>query len=84
MKFILSEIEPNTGEAVFSVALGDAPNDIEMIETADIGVIVSNPNNAPLPKLKGEKQGQIFRTTLPGPEGWAQAVEQILRNQDME
>ncbi|MEM7619279.1 MAG: HAD-IIB family hydrolase [Pseudomonadota bacterium] len=84
MKFILSEIEPNTGEAVFSVALGDAPNDIEMIETADIGVIVSNPNNAPLPKLKGEQQGHIFRTTLPGPEGWVQAVEQILRNQDME
>jgi mannosyl-3-phosphoglycerate phosphatase len=60
------------------LALGDAPNDVEMLETADRAAIVANPHRAPLPALAGEAEGRILRTDLPGPAGWSQAVERIL------
>jgi mannosyl-3-phosphoglycerate phosphatase len=61
-----------------TIALGDAPNDIEMLETADIGVIVSNPHHSPLPRLHGEAAGRIIRTDRPGPAGWNLAVLALL------
>ena len=67
-------------EAPVSIALGDAPNDVEMINAADYGVIVANPSHAPLPTLDGEKTGRIIRTKKPGPEGWSGAVLRILSN----
>ena len=57
-----------------TIALGDAPNDVEMLETADCGVIIANLDKAPLPCLSGEKSGRIIRTTDPGPQGWNTAV----------
>jgi mannosyl-3-phosphoglycerate phosphatase len=61
-----------------SIALGDAPNDVEMLEAADIGVIVANPSHAELPKLVGEAEGRILRTAKAGPEGWNSAVLTLL------
>lgn len=58
----------------WTIALGDAPNDIEMLERADFGVIIANPYHDPLPRLKGEAQGAILRTHAAGPEGWNGAV----------
>lgn len=57
-----------------TIALGDAPNDVEMLETADFGIIIANPHRDPLPVLKGERSGQIVRTTQVGPEGWNAAI----------
>ncbi len=57
-----------------TMALGDAPNDLEMLQSAEIGVIVKNRQSPPLPRLPGEDTGQIRRSTLEGPQGWAQAV----------
>lgn len=64
-----------------TVALGDAPNDIEMLEAADIGVIVANPHGQPLPRLRTETAdtvtGPVRRTEKPGPDGWNDAVLRI-------
>ncbi|UOA25693.1 Mannosyl-3-phosphoglycerate phosphatase [Pseudosulfitobacter sp. DSM 107133] len=57
-----------------TLALGDAPNDIEMLQTADYGVIVANPHRTPLPPLETEATGRIQRSTLIGPQGWNRAV----------
>lgn len=62
----------------YSLALGDAPNDITMLEAADFGVIVANPHRAPLPKLTGEDEGRISRTSQAGPSGWNTAVCTLL------
>ncbi|WP_157015904.1 HAD-IIB family hydrolase [Mesorhizobium xinjiangense] len=62
------------------VALGDAENDRAMLEAADIAVIVANPAHAPLGPLDGEDEKTVMRTRLPGPQGWNQAVLEILRN----
>lgn len=53
-----------------TVALGDAPNDTEMLQAADQGIIVLNPHRAALPRLPGEDTGKIMRTTETGPQGW--------------
>ncbi|MCI5074279.1 HAD-IIB family hydrolase [Oricola sp.] len=60
------------------VALGDAPNDIEMLEAADLGIVVANPQGAALPELAGEAEGRIRRTSKPGPDGWNESVLRIL------
>ena len=60
------------------VALGDAPNDIEMLEGADLGVILPNPHGTQVPTLAGEVNGRIRRASLPGPAGWNASVLAIL------
>ncbi|MEO0390678.1 MAG: HAD hydrolase family protein [Pseudomonadota bacterium] len=60
------------------VALGDAPNDIAMLEAADLGVIVRNPHGTPLGSMPGEAAGRIRRSQLDGPAGWNQAVIEIV------
>ncbi len=61
-----------------TVALGDAPNDAEMIAAADIGVIVRNPGAPSLPDLPKEQARRIIRTQQSGPDGWNQAVLSLL------
>lgn len=61
-----------------TVALGDAPNDAEMLEEADIAVIVANPAHPPLPPLRREPDPNVLRTEAPGPAGWNAAMLDIL------
>lgn len=65
-----------------TIVLGDAPNDLEMLEQADVGFIVANPNHSALPVMKGETEGRICRTDAPGPTGWNAAVNAFLDAQD--
>lgn len=73
MADVIAEFAP-----LHTVALGDAPNDIEMLEAADFGVIVANPHRRPLPLLRGEKEGRIIRTLEVGPAGWNTAILDLL------
>ncbi len=60
------------------IALGDAPNDIAMLEAADLGIVIANPAGAPLPRLKTEDAGRIIRTQDAGPLGWNWAIHTVL------
>ena len=62
-----------------TVALGDAPNDIAMLEAADTAVIVANPTRAPLQFLRNEASGNVIRTKDAGPVGWNLAMCDILK-----
>jgi mannosyl-3-phosphoglycerate phosphatase len=73
MADLTDELQPR-----HTMALGDAPNDAEMIEAAEIGIIIPNPHGHPLPPLMGEAEGRIRRLDLPGPEGWNKAVGQVI------
>jgi len=55
------------------IALGDRPNDLAMLERADIGVIVASPDGYVL-----ETDGEFLRSTETGPRGWAEAMTKIL------
>ncbi|MFT6388020.1 MAG: mannosyl-3-phosphoglycerate phosphatase family protein [Cellvibrionaceae bacterium] len=55
------------------VALGDGNNDIDMLKTADVAVVVRSPVNKP-PEL--DHRCKIV-TEKTGPEGWAEAIEKL-------
>ena len=59
---------------LLTVALGDAPNDIDMLEQADRGFIVRNDSHQGIPPLDGEKSGTIVRSAAAGPSGWNECV----------
>ena len=61
-----------------TVALGDAPNDLEMLRQADCGILIPNPalDQEKLP-LRG-----LRRATRPGPAGWNDAVLELLAETD--
>ncbi|MDT8447843.1 MAG: HAD-IIB family hydrolase [bacterium] len=56
-----------------TIALGDSPNDIGMLEAANVAVVLSAQENAP---LKLHHSGQVLRPEGAGPTGWCQAMQQ--------
>ncbi|APZ54742.1 HAD-IIB family hydrolase [Salipiger abyssi] len=73
MAGIMADLGANT-----AIALGDAPNDVEMLEQADHGVIIRNDHGKGIPTLPGETAGRITRSAQPGPEGWNTAMLALL------
>ncbi|MEO0944379.1 MAG: HAD-IIB family hydrolase [Pseudomonadota bacterium] len=69
-----------THRPAHTVALGDAPNDRAMIEAADVGVVVANPDGQKMGRLAGEDTGRILRTGWPGPRGWNAAMLTLLED----
>jgi mannosyl-3-phosphoglycerate phosphatase len=63
---------------VRTVALGDAPNDLAMLEAADCGIIIANPAHNPLPVTERERQGFILRSEQAGPVGWNIMINQLV------
>lgn len=64
-----------------TIALGDAPNDLEMLRSADFGVIVANPHG---PKMPNQAREGMPTTKQPGPKGWSKAVLEILDGLSLE
>ncbi|THD74782.1 HAD-IIB family hydrolase [Thalassobius vesicularis] len=60
------------------IALGDAPNDLEMLLAADIPVLIRNPDAAPLSGLTAPQNARLMRSTLTGPAGWNEMIQKIV------
>jgi mannosyl-3-phosphoglycerate phosphatase len=61
-----------------TIALGDGDNDSTMLEAADFAVQVRSPVHD-FPRLY--RQYKVIKTKLYGPEGWTQAIQEILVKQ---
>ena len=59
---------------IVTIALGDGPNDLKMIEAADHGVIIPNADGSAIASTRPS----VFLADRPGPEGWVIAVRKIL------
>ncbi|MFT5597871.1 MAG: mannosyl-3-phosphoglycerate phosphatase [Chitinophagales bacterium] len=77
---IIADYQSEQTELLTIVAFGDAPNDVEMLELADIGIIIPNPAHNGIPTLAGESKGQIIRANEPGAAGWNSTLLTILNN----
>lgn len=63
-----------------TIALGDSPNDNDMLCAADIGIVVKNPHRpefTPCTKT-GQTNSDIIYTQEAGPEGWNSAILSLL------
>lgn len=67
-------------EKVTSIALGDGGNDVGMIASAGIGIIIRSPVNPP-PTIPDRKDIEI--TEECGPAGWSVAIDQILAERQL-
>ena len=78
LREIVARYREGFDNEIVSVALGDAPNDIGMLEAADLGIIIPNPAHAGIGALAGEAQGRVRRAVLPGPAGWNASLLALL------
>ena len=68
-------------EAAVSVAAGDAENDVEMLEVADLALIVRSPvHDPPAPK---RATGMVISDNF-GPAGWAEGIEALVARAEEE
>ncbi len=67
-------VKKNPDFEIISIALGDGPNDLAMIEAADFGVIIPNPDGVTIETA----MPNVRTAPVPGPKGWVMAVQEIL------
>jgi mannosyl-3-phosphoglycerate phosphatase len=75
-RFLLDKYQEHYGnQPVTAIALGDSPTDQQMLEAADIPVVIRgvNSNEVLLPSAK-----HAMRSLKPGPEGWNECVLNLL------
>jgi mannosyl-3-phosphoglycerate phosphatase len=75
MSKILDDFDPKPK----TMALGDAPNDVEMIVEADFGVIIKNTHGAGIPHQGDAAEASLVRTKHSGPTGWNIEVQARLK-----
>jgi mannosyl-3-phosphoglycerate phosphatase len=78
MAEVVAHYRQQSGGTVRTVALGDAPNDLAMLEAADRGIIIANPAHMALPVTKREQAGVILRSEQAGPLGWNIMIHQLV------
>ena len=57
------------------VALGDSPNDIAMLQQADIAVVIASPTRD---SLDVQRLGRLEHSTRQAPAGWVEVVTRLL------
>lgn len=68
------EYDENFGRAHSVIASGDAANDVEMLEAADLALLIRSPAHD-FPPLSATK---VVRSSEYGPQGWAELVKFLL------
>ena len=67
------------GRVLTSVSLGDGPNDLGMLATTDIAVVIPGKHKH---RMTLESQNRILRPESAGPAGWNEAILEILAGHD--
>ena len=64
---------------ITTVSLGDGPNDLGMLASTDVGVVIPGKHNQP---MLLESANRILNPVLHGPAGWNEAMQQLLSEQE--
>lgn len=65
-------------QGVSVLALGDSPNDLPLLEVADIAVVVPGGDGPHPDLLEAVNRGRFLLARAPHAEGWAEAVRRML------
>lgn len=69
----------HASKKVLSVGLGDSPNDLPMLETVDVGIVIKSGRTS---EMQLSKTNTIF-SQLEGPAGWNSEVLKLLEQKGM-
>jgi mannosyl-3-phosphoglycerate phosphatase len=62
-----------------TIALGDSPNDIDMLHTADIAIVIRRKDGTHMNyAIESHPDQQLLVSDLPGPAGWNETVSSVL------
>ncbi|MDO6488113.1 HAD-IIB family hydrolase [Colwellia sp. 6_MG-2023] len=75
--WLAEQYREHYNSSIVTIALGDGENDNSMLEAADFAVQIRSPVHE-FPTLY--RQYQTTKTKSYGPEGWAEAIQQLLSN----
>ena len=70
---ILTKFFKKEFNEIQTIGLGDSVNDIPMLKTVDIPVLVQNPNRKWDPRIKNLRK--LDKINKPGPHGWVKAIK---------
>ena len=59
----------------FLIALGDSPNDLSLLDAADVAVVIKSGKSD---QLYPQGPATVVRTSMPGPAGWNEGIRKIL------
>ncbi len=80
MHYLQKEYIKDSGSNPFIIALGDSANDKDMLTSANIAIIVKNPEGTPftIDSANSPIPHHLIKTTLEGPAGWNEAITYLL------
>ena len=57
------------------IALGDSPNDLDLLNHADTAVVIASAHAC---RLQVSGAGRVIRSQYPGPQGWHEVIMRLL------
>jgi len=75
MTLLIKQYEKHRNKNLTSIALGDSPNDLQMLQNADYGIIIPNPH---APKMCVDNHVNLIHAEKPGPQGWNDTLLALL------
>ncbi len=75
VKYLLRQLTGATASPLYSIGLGDSPNDEEMLKAVDYPVCIRRPDGSYAVSFA---QDSCYFTRAAGPAGWAEAVFKLL------
>lgn len=76
MSLLLKKYQEHCNKSIISIALGDSPNDFKMLEAADYGVVIPNPD---APNQHLAHRAHLIHANSPGPQGWNDTLIELLK-----
>ncbi len=76
MSLLIEQFSSYYNNQITSIALGDSPNDLKMLENATYGIIIPNPH---APKMCINNHATLQTAKHSGPQGWNDALLELLQ-----
>jgi mannosyl-3-phosphoglycerate phosphatase len=76
MTLLIKQFEKACGNQVTSIALGDSPNDLEMLLNANHGIAIPNPH---APRMCVDNHASLNYAEKAGPQGWNDTLLALLK-----